>query len=224
MKPLLSLDFSSANFDPTNNLIRDCSGNGRHFTKTGTTKLAKRGVAFNGTSDYLGCSDTTLTNGSSNMTICMVINPITLSGFMTFISKWDFQTQGQWWWQNNGTSIAFLVATTLADGGNTYAVGSKALVAGAVQSIVWVYDGALAAANRMKLYYNGILDSGLTIVGTIPTALLSATSTIKIGRVGGILTRYANANIYDCRVYNQSFTQIQANLYHQQALRQLNMV
>lgn len=226
-KPIVHLPFTADTNDVSNNRFLDVSGNGNHFTKTGTTKLSGRGLSFNGTSDYLECANSaTLTNGWTSMTIAMVVNHIDLTTgqFKVPISKWDFQTQGSWAIQHNNGSVGFVVAASLTDGGSQYVASSVTLKVGVVYSLVFVYDGSKTTnQTKAKIYINGI-DTTSTDAGTIPTSIISSTSTIKIGRWGGGLTRYLNANMYDLRIVNQSYTPIQVLDYHSKMMSSINKI
>ncbi len=231
--PLFLLTFTADTNDATNNKFLDMSGNCQNFTSVGATKLSKRGISLNGSSDYLELPETTVTNGLKNMSILVTIKPLTLTLlYRAIITKWDYQTQGAWVLQFarqfGGSTplivgIDFYVANALDDNGVNYASSDLIFRAGTIYTIIVSYNGSLDSASRVKIYING-QPIALTITGTIPISLQSASSTIKIGKWGGGVTGYNNAEYYDLRVYSHSFTQIQVNDYHRTMMKSIQAI
>jgi hypothetical protein len=71
-----------------------------------------------------------------------------------------------------------------------------------------VYNGALSGnANRLKLYYNGVLQT-LTFVGTVPATIPSLTdSEFRIGDIGdGSLNRHFNGQVDELGTWSRALT------------------
>lgn len=168
-------------------------------------------VLFDGVDEYVDCGDIDDLKGINKMTVSMWVKPIT--GIVirdTYIAKWDYSTQGSFSIAAGDSSINELriyIADANNDGGdNHYSTTNANLTINEWQHLVIVYDGALAAANRIKVYKNAVLVSG-TIAGTIPTTLTNATATLKFGKWGGVITRYYVGNLDEISIFTAAFNQ-----------------
>jgi len=167
------------------------------------------GYNFDG-GDYINVTDIDALDGVTTMTISAWIKQNSLGVNRAILAKWDYQTQGSWAIQTHGISadeIQIFIANALDDIGVVHGVTTNAdLVANKWYHLVMVYNGSGSGnADKLKYYVDGI-EKAFSFTGTIPTALTSASSTVKIGMFGGSLTRYFNGSIDEVRIYNRSLS------------------
>lgn len=67
------------------------------------------------------------------------------------------------------------------EGDNLFTTSNLDLQKNQWTHILFVFDGALAASKRVKVYKNGVQADG-SVSGTLPTSLANGTSPITIGR------------------------------------------
>ena len=95
-------------------------------------------------------------------------------------------------WIHGTTSPRAVVATGVFTGGTTY-------------HVALVYDGSLAAANRVVIYLDGVAQT-LTITGTIPTTIVGSADTVTIGAAGDDTLDLAGT-LSHLKVYDEALTQ-----------------
>jgi hypothetical protein len=135
------------------------------------------------------------------------IRPESLATNQGILTKWVYATDGDWGFQHDATTnYSGFIADAANDIGNNFVTWTLLTYIGDWQHFVWVYDGSLANANRLKLYLNGVLASGTT-TGTIPTSLQnSATADLAVGNWSGTVNdRYYDGNIARPGIWNQAF-------------------
>lgn len=162
------LDRSGCGHDATLNADAYVSGGG--------------GLIVDGTGDYAACGNVTEINSATGVSLgAWVIKSAANKDFAMGCYASTTNAMGmQWYTDGNFYIIPY-------NGGSTW--GYKAVT----WSLDWfflvaVFDGALAAADRRKLYANGDLLTGLTLNGTAPTSLSSTVgNSFEIGRIAGTL-------------------------------------
>jgi hypothetical protein len=186
--------------------IKDSSGNNNHGTPTGTTLVNGKvgaGLAFNGTTDFIDAGNITALNGASAMTVSGWFNENTVAINQTIISKWDHQTQDSWAIQSGistATELDVLVSTATNEAGTHCQTSGAGIIAKQWYHLAVVFDGSGSGnAGRLKVYLNGV-SIPCTFTGTIPATLTSASSTVKIGKYGGSLTRFWSGMLDEIRI------------------------
>jgi hypothetical protein len=194
--------------------VRDSSGNMNHGVAVNGTvtssggKFGNSGI-FNGTTNYVNAGTGINPSGKSAWTI----------------SSWVYSNAGEpgrsivgWW---DGTSGIFLQSKVSGDGftavaGDTNSYGEATFTtANTWVHATLVYDGSQTGnSNRLKLYINGIPQSLVFQVGTVPAVLPTFTNASQwIGNVGN-LGRYWNGKIDEVRNYSRALSaQEVAKLY-----------
>jgi hypothetical protein len=81
---------------------------------------------------------------------------------------------------NSGGGFDLYFADSLTDAGGNVVNTSAALVDGVGSEVVIVYDGTLAAGNRVAVYVDGVA-VGFSISGTIPATLTTSTAALLVG-------------------------------------------
>ncbi|MDP2673048.1 MAG: LamG-like jellyroll fold domain-containing protein [Nanoarchaeota archaeon] len=210
---MMNLDNESA-YGENSTHVFDFSGNGNNGTAVGgafANSSGKYGGAytFDGSNDFINVSDINALDGITQMTVSAWIYNDALAIDKAIIAKWDFSTQGSWGFQTGAAAsdeLRVYIAPLIDDAGSAQGETTDAnLAANRWYNTVFVYDGGLAAADRLKIYVDGTLKT-TTISGTIPTSLTSATSTVKIGKFGGTLERYWDGNIDEVMIWNRSLS------------------
>lgn len=195
----------------------DSSGNGNDATQateankpTWQTNVVNGHpvVRLDGTDDWLDVSDQAGFDGGTGLTIYAVSKQATLATGKALITKWDYQTQGAWGFQTHESTtgeIQMYVAETVTDVGDKIQRSTNAgLTATSFTIVVTVYDGTQATnADRVKFYRNGTVLS-TAVQNTIPTSMPNASSTLKVGKFGGSLTRYYNGDLAELIVYSRA--------------------
>lgn len=195
----------------------DQSGLGNDITSSGSNRPTfKTGilnslpvVRFDGSDDFMEKSSFSGVDGVAGMTIFLVVKMASFSNDQTFVSKWDYNTQGSFAWQsaydnaNPNEQSGIFIADAVNDAGNNKAETTDNTSLSSFGILTMVYDGSLTNANRVKMYYNGTART-MSTSGTIPTALTTATSSLKIGKFGGALTRYFNGDFAEIIIYNSA--------------------
>ncbi|HEC61292.1 MAG TPA: LamG domain-containing protein [bacterium] len=197
----------------TGGLIWDSSGNENHGTISGAIWSAGKfghALSFNGTDNFLDVSDNNSLDMTTSLTISTWIYKSALAVNDTIISKWDHATQDCWFIQtglSNAANVTIFVADAIGDGGVNFAISTdEVLVAGIWQHVLFTYDGFGAGdADKLKLYIDG-QNKALTFEGTITASLPNSSASVKVGRVGGALTRYFNGLIDNVQIYNIALT------------------
>jgi hypothetical protein len=200
--------------DGSGAVTRNDSHGTNHLTDNGTTPSAA-GKINNGSShtpanaEFLSVADNAGLSISTAFTFQAWIKINTLAVNLAIGGKWDYQTQGGFLFQTDQSQTDELIcyiASTLNDNGANHGYTTDAnLLAGTWYHTVVVYDGSLAAANRLKIYLNAASKS-LTLAGTIPTTIPDNTADFKIGKFGGTLTRYFDGLIDEVGYWNRALS------------------
>ncbi len=153
--------------------------------QTGTNCKLNGCIYLDTNTDKVSAGDTAFTDGLTQMTVSMWINPTSLAAASEIFGKYNDGTQESFLISTapvSSSDLAITVASSLTDVSNYYVTTNLGLTAGTWQQITIVYDGTQSSAtNRIKIYRNGILANG-TYTGTIPTSLTSgSTSNLILG-------------------------------------------
>lgn len=152
-------------------------------------------------------ADSTALPTGAHMTLEAWIYP-RITAQMAIASQWNTTGPSNAWALQttpSGTDLRLYVASSTADSGANYVETSGAgLTLNTWQHITVVYDGTQAAANRVKLYKNGVpLIAAVT--GTIATGLANASSALTVADMPG-LNRYFQGGLDEVKLYNRSLS------------------
>ena len=100
--------------------------------------------------------------------------------------------------------LYFFIASSLTDSSTYFGTSNLNLTAGAWQHLAFVYDGTLAAANRVAIYRNGVAASG-SVSGTIPTTLTSSTVSAYFGS-GATGGNASDSNLDEIAIYSRALS------------------
>ncbi len=127
-----------------------------------------------------------------------------------FASTWNSDGNSEGWvlqtGAGSGNVIRVLVSNGTSDAGTNYveSPASSWPTTGAWHYVSFVYDGALAAANRVTIYIDGSAVTG-TVTGTIPTTLVNNSTPFVIGNQKGV-SHPAAGTIDHVKVFNRALS------------------
>lgn len=187
--------------------------NGTYSTSAVST-AGKVGTAWNDLNgnQFATAPDSASLPAGNAMTVSAWVKPSSLSGQSGIVTKWDYAVggggQGEWALQLAPTAGEFrmFVSSGSGDTGSNYVDTTNAGIATGTWSYVTaVYDGTQSAANRLKLFVNGVQKT-TTVGGTIPSTLYAAgTNPVTIGNFPG-LSRFYGGAIDEVKVYGRALS------------------
>ena len=161
---------------------------------------------LDGANDFLSIPDADISQPTTKLTVICRVKILTLAVDDAFMAKWTYQTQASWAISTETTGsdeIRVHIADSLNDAGSNYAVSTGAgLTADGWRDVGFVYDGALAAADRVTIFVNGSAIT-TTATGTLPATLIDSTAPTNIGQFGGSLDRKMNADFACAWMYKR---------------------
>lgn len=177
-----------------------------------------KALAFDGTNDFVAVGDLTGTELATQVTWSFWTKPGTLATAKCIFCKVNTPagTPAQSSWaimtdSSDSSIVRFIIANGAADVSQYGSSPTGTLVNGTWTHVVGVYDGTLAAANRLKIYVNG-RPVTTTITGTIPTSILASTATATFGRASSDASALYNGIIDEPKVYLGPLTADQAKI------------
>ena len=190
--------------------IKDSSGNGNHGTSIGGySDLGKIGKSRNihTTTSSINMGDVSFVDSLTQMTYSFWINPNSLATYRTIIAKANWSGSSSFATRTTNSAsdeIYAFVASALSDSGSNYFTTSDLdLKTNQWTHLTIVYDGSLAAANRIAVYKNAQKING-SVSGTIPTNMTSgSTSNLKFG-----FTDYTGHSAIDAKIDEVRFDNI----------------
>ncbi len=151
---------------------------------TASTCKANGCLNFNTTTDNVSAGDLASIDGMTSFTTSFWLDPQTLSTNKMIVSKANTSTERVFQIKSDdstNTELKVMISSSSSDTSNYCVTSGLGLTATTWQYIAVVYDGNQAAANRVKVFKNG-KSITCTVTGTIPTSLVSSTtSNFKIG-------------------------------------------
>ncbi len=161
---------------------------------------------FDGIGNDIDCGTASYLSAKTIFTISTWFNTDTVAGTDKFLINIGSSSSELWGVQlYNGLLVAY--------GGST----SKNLQYNGLISIntwynlVLVYDGGQSAANRYKVYLNGVLLTPTTTVGTIDSVTPTFTNNLTIGKIAYSAAEYWNGKIDETAIWNSALTQAQVS-------------
>lgn len=178
-----------------------------HGTNTGAIPTADRFGAENMAYYFDGTSYITFGDNSSTdldvmdaISISVWVYPQSATGTRSIVTKWNESTSEQYGVFQNGTEAMYAVRTVNNIGTNVPIVASMDW-----HHVVFTYD---KSNNEQKFYYDGILLSTTTSVGTYANSVNSTFLSIgaqynDLNGIAGTPSRYFVGSIDDLRIYDR---------------------
>jgi hypothetical protein len=170
-------------------------------------------IKFDGVNDFLDIIDNTTIDFTSEFTTFTLIKPRLVASNKTILAKWDYQTQGAWVLQTDfsfSDELMFAPCFTITDPGNQkYYTTNADLLAQRPVLITMKYQGN---QTQKTLFYKNTNLLQSTIVGTIPSVLPNCSASLKVGKYGGVATRYFDGDITEVLIYNSSLVNASKDL------------
>ncbi len=183
----------------------DSSSNGFTGTATGGVSWLPAGgkllgaAQFNGTDSYLTVPDNALLDNTAAFTLSYWFKANTING-AGLVSKRNTLS-------DNNAYTTFLQTDTRLnvdiDGYGDRFTSNTAFSAGAWYHVAVVFDGALAAASRARLYVNGALD---IVENETSASVPNYNSTLKVGIANVGTTAFLDGLVDDVRFYRRALT------------------
>ncbi len=181
----------------------DSSGSGNNGTATGGVTWQPAGgqvlgaAAFNGTDSYLTVPDANTLDGTSAFTLSYWFKVNTING-AGLVSKRTNIT-------DNNAYTTFLQTDARLnvdiDTNNDRFTSNTAFATGAWYHVAVVFDGALAAASRARLYVNGVLD---VVADETSASVPNYTSSLKVGITHVGTTAFLDGLVDDVRFHRRA--------------------
>jgi PKD repeat protein len=173
----------------------------------------KPSVKYDGVDDFMEMLDNNSLDFSTEMSIHTLVKPRVAAVNKTILAKWDYQTQGAWVFQTEfatADELMFSPCAFITDPGNQKVVSGNAdMISQKPALLTLTYNGN--QATKVKYYKNlNLLTS--SIVGTIPSILPNCSASVKVGKYGGVATRYYDGDIVEVLVYNNVLSDSLRNL------------
>ena len=162
-------------------------------------------IKFDGVNDFLDIADNSTIDFTSEFTTFTLIKPRLVASNKTILAKWDYPTQGAWVLQTDfsfSDELMFAPCFTITDPGNQKYYSTNAdLIAQKPALITMKYQGNQV---QKSLMYRNTVEVQTTIVGSIPSVLPNCSASLKVGKYGGVATRYFDGDITEVLIYNYS--------------------
>ncbi|CAN5322938.1 hypothetical protein BH10PAT1_BH10PAT1_1790 [soil metagenome] len=184
---------------------------------TNTTCKVNGCLNFDTTTDNVSAGDVAFVDGLTGMTASFWLNPQTLATNKMILSKANNTTQRVFQIKTDNTTAAKLkvmISSSASDTSNYCVTSASVLSASTWQHVVVIYDGTQSSGTdtRVKVYVNGVLKS-CTVTGTIPTSLVSSTtSNFKLGQGDDSTPTALLTYIDEVKVYNTALTTDQVKI------------
>lgn len=173
----------------------------------------KPSVKYDGVDDFMEMLDNSSLDFSTEMSIHTLVKPRVAAVNKTILAKWDYQTQGAWVFQSEfatADELMFSPCAFITDPGNQKVVSGNAdMISQKPAVLTLTYNGN--QSTKVKYYKNLNLLTAST-VGTIPSSMPNCSATLKVGKYGGIATRYYDGDIVEVLIYNNVLSDSLRNL------------
>jgi PKD repeat protein len=173
------------------------------FVPTDSLINCKPSIKYDGIDDFMEMADNASLDYVDAFTAHTLVRPRVAATNKTILAKWDYQTQGAWAYQTEfavADEVMFAPCFIITDPGNQKSVSLNAdMVSQKPALLTLVYNGNLSNKVRFYKNFNPLLTS---LVGTIPSSLPNCSATLKVGKYGGIATRYYDGDIVEVLIYN----------------------
>lgn len=162
---------------------------------------------FDGTDDFLEILDNFSIDYTDQFSMHVLVKPTIISVNKTIMAKWDYQTQGSWAFQTDfatSNQLMFAPALSINDAGNQKALTTNANMTLLKPSLLTlVYNGNFVPKVKFFKNFNLLIS---TTENIIPSVLPNSTATLKIGKYGGVATRYYQGDIGEILIFNNELS------------------
>lgn len=182
------------------------SAGGRATGKVGS------GLAMNGLNTDAQIPDNTALPTGSNVTVMVWAKQSAAAVNEAFVSQWDYTgaqpVSGAWAVQTSNTDasrVRVFIAAGTADPGNNYVdTPVSSWTTGAWHHVAFTFDGTQSAASRVKVYIDGVEQTG-SVTGTIPATIPDAAAALDIGDFHG-LDRQLHGALDEVKLFNRTLS------------------
>jgi PKD repeat protein len=164
-------------------------------------------MRYDGSNDFMEILDNNSLDYVSEFSFFLLYQPSVISVNRTFLSKWDYPTQGTWAWQtgfNVTDEMLYSPAAFLTEAAPTSVTTTNADLTLKPTFLELEFNGA-EPLDKIKFFKDFNL-VGAGISAGFGSTLPNSTASIKIGRYGGSVTRYMNGKIGEILMYNNILT------------------
>ncbi len=186
-----------------NNAVQNNAAQQPLFVASDSLINRKPSVKYDGVDDFMEMADNSSLDYTSSISIHTLVRPRIAATNKTILAKWDYQTQGAWVLQTEfatADELMFAPCYTITDPGNQKSFTLNAdMVAQKPSLLTLVYDGN--ATQKVKFFKN-LNQLSTSLSGTIPSVLPNCSATLKLGKYGGVATRYYDGDIVEALIYN----------------------
>jgi len=162
-------------------------------------------MKYDGLNDFLSINDHNSLDFVSQFSFFLLYQPIVIAVNKTFLSKWDYPTQGSWAWQtgyNVTDEMLYSPAAYLNEAAPSSVTTTNADLSLNPTFLNLEFNGN-ATIEKIKFFKNfNLVGSSLTGTTAFGSTLPNSTASIKIGRYGGSATRYMNGKIGEILLYD----------------------
>jgi PKD repeat protein len=164
-------------------------------------------MKYDGVNDFMEIADNNSIDFINEFSIFLLYKPLVIATNKTFLSKWDYPTQGSWAWQtafNLTDEMLYSPAASLTDA-TPASVQTSNTDFVLKPTLLGLEFNGLALSNKIQFFKNGnSLLAGNS--STFGSSLPNSAASLKIGRYGGSATRYMDGNIGEFLIYNHVLT------------------
>lgn len=160
-------------------------------------------MKYDGSNDFMEILDNNALDYVSEFSFFLLYQPTVIAVNKTFLSKWDYPTQGSWAWQtgyNVTDEMLYSPAAYLTEAAPSSVTTTNADLTLKPTFLELEFNGA-APIDKMKFFKDFNL-VGAGISAGFGSTLPNSTASVKIGRYGGTATRYMNGKIGEILMYN----------------------
>jgi hypothetical protein len=164
-------------------------------------------MKYDGSNDFMEILDNNALDYVSEFSFFLLYQPTVIAVNKTFLSKWDYPTQGSWAWQtgyNVTDEMLYSPAAYLTEAAPSSVTTTNADLTLKPTFLELEFNGA-APIDKMKFFKDFNL-VGAGISAGFGSTLPNSTASVKIGRYGGTATRYMNGKIGEILMYNNILT------------------
>lgn len=164
-------------------------------------------MKFDGSNDFMEILDNNTLDYVSEFSFFLLYQPTVIAVNKTFLTKWDYPTQGSWAWQtgyNVSDEMLYSPAAYL-----TEAAPSSVTTTNADQTLKPTFleleFNGNAILDKIRFFKNfNVVGAGMSTA--FGAALPNSSASVKIGRYGGSATRYMNGKIGEILMFDNLLT------------------
>ena len=164
-------------------------------------------MKYDGSNDFMEILDNNSLDYATEFSFFLLYQPTVIAVNKTFLTKWDYPTQGSWAWQtgyNVTDEMLYSPAAYLTEASPSSVTTTNADLTLKPTFLELEFNGA-AAIDKIKFFKDFNL-VGAGISAGFGSSLPNSTASVKIGRYGGTATRYMNGKIGEILMYNNILT------------------